>query len=194
MAFYPEAIDRRLCSPANAGSDDVGTEGTSASFACGSFVEISVRMDVDSAGVESARFRTNGCGFMIAAADVLCDWLSEKSLEQLHGLNENELMNLISTHLGKFPPDRVQCANVVFEALRNAMGLYRERRVEEFIGEKAVICTCFGISEDAIITAISENGFTEVAQVADAYRAGSGCGSCRFLIQELIDMRMGGFD
>jgi NifU-like protein len=109
-------------------------------------------------------------------------------------LNDNELMKLISTHLGNFPPDRVHCADIVFDALRNAMGRYRERRVEEFLGEKALICTCFGISEDAIIAAISENGFTDVEQVADAYRAGSGCGSCRFLIQELIDMRTGEFD
>jgi NifU-like protein len=69
------------------------------------------------------------------------------------------------------------------------MAAYRARRIEEFQGEKALICTCFGVSEETIIGAIAENGFTEVEQVSKAYRAGSGCGSCRFLIQELIDMR-----
>jgi NifU-like protein len=146
-------------------------------------------MEEDSSSIAAVRFRTNGCGFMIAAADALCDWLHGKLLSDLHGLNGEEMMSVIGRELGSFPADRKQCANVVFQALRAAMSLHRERRIEEFQGEKALICTCFGVSEETILTAIAENGFTEVEQVSDAYRAGSGCGSCRFLIQELIDMR-----
>jgi len=71
------------------------------------------------------------------------------------------------------------------------MAAYRERRVEEFQGEKALICTCFGVSEETIVTAISENSLSDVDQVVDLCRAGSGCGSCRMLIQELVDMRLG---
>jgi NifU-like protein len=161
---------------------------------CGSFVELSVDINADMGSIENARFRTNGCGYMIAAADTLCDWLRSNMLSELHGLNDDELMRTISTELGAFPPDRVQCARVVFEALHSAMSEHRAQRIEEFQGEAALICTCFGVSEVSIVSVISENGFREVEQVAEACRAGSGCGSCRFLIQELIDMNAGGFD
>jgi NifU-like protein len=194
VAFYPDAIDKRFRSPANTGSGEAGVAGISASFVCGSFVDLSVKIDIDSGCIEAVKFRTNGCGFMIAAADTLCDRLAGRPLTELHGLSDQDLMRAISRDLGIFPSDRIQCAVVVFESLRNAMSRHRSRRVEEFIGEKALICTCFGVSEESIITAISENGFTDVEQVVDACRAGSGCGSCRFLIQELIDMRAHGFD
>jgi len=69
------------------------------------------------------------------------------------------------------------------------MSHYRELRVSEYEGEKALICTCFGISEDTIVATIKENKITDVEEVADQVRAGSGCGSCRMLIQELIDSR-----
>ena len=131
---------------------------------------------------------------MIAAADVLCEWLGGKTLSELHGLNDQELIQATREELGAFPDDRTQCAGVVFQALRNAMTLHRERRIEEFQGETALICTCFGVSEESIMTAISDHGFTEVEQVAESCRAGSGCGSCRFLIQELIDMQASGFE
>ena len=194
MAFYPKAINERLVSPSNVGSDSSSARGTAASFVCGSFVELSVTVNVESGSIESAKFRTNGCGFMIAAADALCDWLNGKTLAALHGLNDRELMSGISAQLGLFPAARAQCAAVVFAGLRNAMLVHRERRIEEFQGEKALICTCFGVTEETITAAVSEHGFTRVDQVSEAYRAGSGCGSCRFLIQELIDIGASGVE
>ena len=124
---------------------------------------------------------------MIAAADVLCGWLHGKTLWALHGLTDRELFGAISNELEAFPAERVQCTCLVFAALRQAMSLHRERLVEEFQGEKALICTCFGISEESIVTAINEYGLTKTEEVAEKCRAGSGCGSCRMLIQELID-------
>ncbi|MEP6705848.1 MAG: iron-sulfur cluster assembly scaffold protein [Acidobacteriota bacterium] len=194
MAFYPEGINERFRSPANAGAETGGVRGTSASFVCGSFVELSVRINIESGSIAGARFKTNGCGFMIASADALCDWLCEKTLSELHGLNDDELTRAVCDKVGALPRDRVQCSGVVFEALRKAMSLHRAQCIEEFRGETALICTCFGISEESIVGAIAENGFTDVDQIAKACRAGSGCGSCRFLIQELIDMRAVGLD
>jgi NifU-like protein len=189
VAIYPKPINERFRSPSNAAADGGGTKGTSASFLCGSFIEVSVGIGPDSDLIETATFRTNGCGFMVAAADVLCDWLTEKALSEMHGLGDPDLMRAIGDELGVFPDGRYQCATVVFQALRNAMAEYRERRIEEFQGEKALICTCFGVTEETLIDAIGQNGFTEVEQVSRTCRAGSGCGSCRFLIQELIDMQ-----
>ena len=192
VTFYPSKVSDRLNATSNAGvASDANAEGTSASFVCGSFVSMSLHIDEEAGLIEEARFRTNGCGFMVSAADVLCGWLSRKTVVDLQGLHDAELMHVVRDDLDTtFPKDRIQCAGIVFEALRSAMATYREHRVEEFQGEKALICTCFGISEETIRAAISENQITDIDEVTEVCRAGSGCGSCRMLIGELIDARV----
>jgi NifU-like protein len=186
VSIYPPKVAERFASPANAGEvAGITVEGRSASFVCGSFAALSLR--IEDGAIAAARFRTNGCGFMIAAADVLCDWLTGKSVTQLHGLKATELSEIIIRSLERFPLDRMQCGEVVFEGLRDAMAEYRRHRIEEFQGEKALICTCFGVSEETIVNVIAENDLTDVDEVSGLCRAGSGCGSCRMLIAELID-------
>jgi len=190
MSFYPERVNDRFRTHERAGDPEGSSaEGTSASFICGSFATILLRIDADTTLIEGARFHTNGCGFMTAAADILCESLTARTLGELHGLPEAELMELITDGLGGFPSDRVQCAAVVFEALRTALIKYRIGRLEEFQGEKALVCTCFGVTEQTVVDLISSQNLTRLEDVVRVSRAGSGCGSCRMLIQELIDSR-----
>lgn len=128
---------------------------------------------------------------MIAAVDVLCEWLEGRALADLHGLSDRELRETVAGRLDEFPASRRQCADVVYEALRAAMAEFRRRRIEEFQGEKALLCTCFGISEETIAAAIAEKNLREISEVTELTRAGSGCGSCRMLIAELLDARHG---
>lgn len=190
MPFYPPKIHEKFCSPAHAAREGRGSRGIAASFACGSFVEFFVVMDGDE--IAGASFRTNGCGFMVAAADVVCGWLHGRQLSELHGLDDDELRVVVHANLEEFPADRTQCASVVFDALHKAMANYRSARISEYEGEKALICTCFGVSEDTIVMSIEQNKLTYVEEVAKLVRAGSGCGSCRMLIQELIDSKTRG--
>jgi NifU-like protein len=60
-------------------------------------------------------------------------------------------------------------------------------QIEEFTGEKALICTCFGVSEETIERVIANNRCETVEEVSQKCNAGSGCGSCQPLIQEIID-------
>jgi len=187
VSFYPPEVSLRFRAVAHAGSlDGASAVGTAASFVCGSFATLSIRIN-DAGLIEDARFQTNGCGFMLASADVVCEWLRGKSVTDLHGLNDAELSDAVVGSLGEFPSYRSQCAGIVFDALRKAMASYRERRVNEFTGDAALICTCFGVSEDTIVDVIASNNVYEVEEVSEICRAGSGCGSCRMLIRELIE-------
>ena len=178
----------RLASPVHSGdAESANARSKSVSFACGSAIEFSLQIDELEGVIREARFRTNGCGHMVAGADVAADWIIGKKITDLHGLPDAELRQVIETELGPIPPERLQCDRIVFEALRGAMADYRRHRIEEFQGEKALICTCFGISEDTIVEVIAGNDVTDVDAVSELCRAGSGCGSCRMMIEELID-------
>ena len=71
------------------------------------------------------------------------------------------------------------------DAIRNALAAFRAEKISEFHGESPLICTCFGVTEEIIeahaATAVS------VEEIGDATNAGTGCGSCRMLIQEILD-------
>ena len=187
MAVYPKKIELHAFAPrhafANASSE---VFGRSASFVCGCYVSFSLAND---GGKVAASFVSNGCGYMIAVADILAENVSGKDVSELHGLDRVELIDKVIREVGVLPSERQHCAEICFEALRNAFAVLRERRIEEFRGEDALICTCFGISERVLDEFIASTSDVSVDMVADCSRAGSGCGSCRMLIQEMIDAR-----
>ena len=77
--------------------------------------------------------------------------------------------------------------DLTFDALQNSFADFRVSQIEEFAGEKALICTCFGVSEETIEHLIKEKSLETVEEVTNGCNAGGGCGSCQLLIQEIID-------
>jgi len=190
VSFYPDKISRLFSAPQRAGkAARTNAVGTGASFVCGTFVRIYLEIDAPTREIREARYKTNGCGFAIAAAECLTKKIVGQRLTELHGLNHAELLGEIEGVLGRFPADRTHCAELCFDALKGAFGDFRALQIEEFTGEKALICTCFGVSEETIQSLISEHKAETVEQIGEACHAGTGCGSCRFLIQELIDIQ-----
>jgi NifU-like protein len=188
VSFYSSKISQRFYSPQYSGkAESANAAGTDASFVCGAFVRFSLRIELETKEIKEAKFKTNGCGFLIAAADVLAEKISGKKLTELHGLDENELRTEIEGELETFPENRRHCAEICLDALHRTFSDFRAFQIVEFAGEKALICTCFGVSEDTIEKIIAESSLQTVEDVTDACSAGGGCGSCRFLIQEIID-------
>lgn len=179
MSFYPPKINEKFQNPNNAGElENPNASGTGASLVCGAAVRFFLKVDVSEKRIVEAKYKTNGCGFASAAAEMLAEKVSGKQLTELHGLDIWE---------SDFDESRKHCAEIAFDALHNALADFRLLQIEEFQGEKALICTCFGVSEETIETVIAENQAATVEAVGDVCNAGTGCGSCRFLIQELID-------
>jgi NifU-like protein len=187
--LYPETVNKRFNSPRSAGDDRAANaEGRAAALLCGTYVRFQLSLDPDSKRIEASNFRTNGCGFMIAAADVLAEMIASVKLTDLHGIDIAEFRGLIEKDLGEFPLEREHCLLATIDALRAAFADFRTRQIEEFSGEKALVCTCFGVSEETIEKIIEENCTLTVAQVGELCNAGTGCGSCQFMIQEMIDV------
>ena len=184
--FYPKKINERFNSPKNIGlvkNADAG--GRWISFICGVAAEFSLQINDETKELKNAKFKSNGCGYVIAAADLLCEKIVGQKLTQLHGLEDLQIE--IRKEFGEFPENRRHCAEVCFDALHNALAKYRTDQIEEWTGEKALICTCFGVSEERIEAEITLHNLQTVEDVGDLCNAGMGCGSCQLLIQEILD-------
>lgn len=186
--MYPSTITERLLQPSNCGTvESANAVGTDASFECGSFVRIRLRIEPGSKRICDAGFGSNGCGFMTASADAICDGLKGRELTSLNAADEAEMLSMTELAIGPLPKERYQCASVAVRALRDALGDFRSWMLEEFRGEQPLICTCFGVAERTIEDLIAAGVVHSVDEVTEKCRAGGGCGSCRMLIQEMID-------
>lgn len=190
MSFYPEKVSERFYALRNVESvEGENSFGTGASFTCGSYVRLFLFIDNETKEIKNAQFKSNGCGFALAAVDVLTENLKGKRLNELHGAKNDELIENIEAELGVFEASRRHCLEICLDALHKALNNFRSLQIEEFQGEKALICTCFGIEEETIECLISEENAESVEEIGKLCNAGTGCGSCRFLIQELIDIQ-----
>lgn len=187
MPFYPDKIDAIAAAPPSAGNiADADAVGISASFRCGSFVRYFLTIEPASLVIAQIKFQSDGCGFAIAAAEYLAREVKGCRLADLHGLEAGETLRAFEDESGTLPLKRVQCVEMAIAALRAALARFRERRASQFTGETALICSCFGVGDDTIEQAI-DVGLKSVAEVSAATNAGTGCGSCRMMIQEMID-------
>ena len=188
MSFYPEKISENFHAPKNVGkAASANAFGMSATFVCGAILRLTLRIETNTKEILDAQFQTNGCGFLIASADVLTEKIIGKRLVELHGLDKQNLQLEIESALGTFEIHRRHCLDLTFDALQNSFADFRVRQIEEFSGEKALICTCFGVSEEWIEHLIKEKSLETVEEITDVCSAGGGCGSCQSLIQEILD-------
>lgn len=189
MGFYPPKISERFHAPKNAGKlKGANADGTNATFVCGALLRIVIQIETGTKEILQAKFQTNGCGYLIAAADILTETIKGKKLVEFHSLERQVLQREIEDKLGAFSEHRRHCLDLCLETLQNALADYRAFQVEEWTGEKALICSCFGVSEETIENLIKANSLETVDQVTKICRAGGGCGSCQFLIQEILDV------
>jgi NifU-like protein len=94
---------------------------------------------------------------------------------------------VIELRLDGLEPGREHCPKLACDALLAAVREYSDAAREEWIGDEALICTCFFVSERTIEREIAANSLQSVAEVTRACNAGGGCGSCHQLIQEILD-------
>jgi bacterioferritin-associated ferredoxin len=144
---------------------------------CGSWVRFSLH--IEDGTISAVGFTSNGCGAMIAVAEQLSRSVDGVALSELHGLDPR--IAAIEGLAGRRP-----CAEAAVSALRKALAGYRENVISAS-GDKALACTCFGVAADTIEACV-RNGASSIEAVTAECRAGGGCGSCRMLIQEFIDL------
>lgn len=158
--------------------------GRSASFECGAVVQVSLQVD-ESHRITAAKFRAAGCSVMVAAASFLTSKISGETTAEAATLAQRP--DLLKQHLGAVEPERQYCAALACEALLAAITDYSNSIREEWVGDEALICTCFGVSEKVIENQIRAGALSTIEDVTRACNAGAGCRSCYPLIQDILD-------
>lgn len=170
------ATQRPACANCNA-------RGRAATFLCG--ISVTFELRIVQGIVEEVGFRAGGCGYVIAAAEIIAEQIAGVALSKLRALAviESEL----HSRIGPIPAERAHCVNICLDGMQNALADYRTKQIAAWNGDEALICSCFGVAESDIESVISSGGLTTVEEVGEKCNAGIGCGSCQPMIQEILD-------
>jgi NifU-like protein len=171
--------------PRNVGdADQPSFVGRAASLICGAHVRFSIQVD-ECHGVSQAKFKAAGCSVLIAATSLLTEQVANISTAEAAVIGQKP--DDLKRYFPDLEPDREHCPRLACDALLAAIREYSDAARDEWVGDEALICTCFFVSERTIEHEIAARELKTVAEVTRACNAGGGCGSCHQLIQEILD-------
>jgi NifU-like protein len=189
MSYYTGRVKDYFFNPRHAGEvEGADATGDAGALACGAVLRLSLKIDAVSREVTEAKFKATGCGFLIAAANALAEMVNGLPVGVAGQLSEGTLAETaIVEHLRDVPPDRMHCMRLCRDALAAAIKHYRQTTLEEWTGDEALICTCFGVSEKTIEHEIQTGSLRTIKEVTKACNAGGGCHSCHPLIEDILE-------
>jgi NifU-like protein len=158
--------------------------GRSASFTCGAVARVSLHID-DTQRIIDAKFKVAGCTVLVAALSALTEQVKDKSTAEAAALAED--LEKIERGLGRGAAARGDCVLLASEALLEAIRAYSDSARDHWDGDDALICSCFGVSEQTIESEIQLKNLSTIAEVTQACNAGAGCRSCYPLIEDILE-------
>jgi len=170
--------------PRNVGEAAVPSfTGRCGSLECGATARVSIHLDALQ-HITEARFKAAGCSILVASLSLLTEEIKGKTTAEAAVCGQQP--EALSEHLGHCEPVKNHCPRLACEALISAISQYSDATRSEWIGDEALICTCFGVSESTIEREIQERNLSTIAEVTRVCNAGAGCGSCHQLIEEIL--------
>jgi NifU-like protein len=184
MSYYPARIQEHFLNPRHVGEvAEADALGEAGSLTCGAILCLTLKVDDGQQLITEAKFKAIGCGFLIASASVLTETIGELSLSRAATLSETALADWFE----ELPADKKHCVALCREALHAALANYHNAKREEWAGDEALICTCFGVSEKIIERVIEARSLRTIKEVTRACHAGGGCQSCHPLIVDILE-------
>jgi len=127
--IYRETILDHYRHPRNYGDlPNANAHARDSNVLCGDVVEMQLRIDANR--IEEARFRGEGCAISIATASMLTEFSKGKSISEIKGLGNKELVKLLGTDPG---PARIECAILGLEVMKAAIDKRQNVKASEEI-------------------------------------------------------------
>ncbi|ABA23520.1 Fe-S cluster assembly protein NifU [Trichormus variabilis ATCC 29413] len=191
MWDYTDKVLELFYDPKNQGViEDNGEPGVKVatgevgSIACGDALRLHIKVEVESDKIVDSRFQTFGCTSAIASSSALTEMIKGLTLDEALKVSNKD----IADYLGGLPEAKMHCSVMGQEALEAAIYNYRgiPLATHDDEDEGALVCTCFGVSENKVRRIVIENDLTSAEQVTNYIKAGGGCGSCLAKIDDII--------
>ena len=185
MSGLSEVATDHFFNPRNVGeADEPSFTGRAASLICGAHVRFSIQVD-EAHVISQAKFKAAGCSVLVASSSMLTERVVNVPTAGAAIIGQN--CDELTRNFPDLEPGSEHCPKLACEALIAAIREYSDAARDEWVGNEALICTCFFVSERAIEREIAARGLKSVAEVTRACNAGGGCGSCHQLIQEILE-------
>jgi nitrogen fixation NifU-like protein len=127
--IYRETILDHYRHPRNYGDlPNANAHARDSNVLCGDVVEMQLRIHANK--IEEARFRGEGCAISIATASMLTEFSKGKSISEIKGLGNKELVKLLGTDPG---PARIECAILGLEVMKAAIDKRQDVKASEEI-------------------------------------------------------------
>src|SRR3989344_1940128 len=117
--LYREEIIERWKYPRRCGAMQTSdAQAEVANMFCGDEIALFLRLDVDKKKIIEARFSGEGCALMTASADILCEAIEGKTVEDARNFSADDLLRLY----GEPPtPGRLNCVLLAHRALARCL-------------------------------------------------------------------------
>jgi len=125
MAYSEKVVDHyenpRNVGKFENGDEDVGT-GMVGAPACGDVMKLQIKVNPATGLIEDAKFKTYGCGSVIASSSLVTEWVKGKSLDEALTIKNTQIAEELA-----LPPVKIHCSILAEDAIKAAVDDYRAK-------------------------------------------------------------------
>ena len=125
--YYSRYIIERFQNPVNAGGmHGANAIGEAKNEGCQDLTRLYLKID-DNNVIENARFKTFGCCASIVSADITCDLVKGKTIDEALKITNADVINV----MGEVPLNKIPCSIMAEESIRLAIEDFYKRKEKE---------------------------------------------------------------